>query len=99
MKTLALDTNAYQGFKRGRVEVLGQLGRAERILIPVPVLTELRTGFLGGSKEARYLDELGSSSIVPEWSYAPFVNADLIVPTRAAGPRALLPFISLKQGA
>lgn len=58
MKTLALDTSAYSGFKRGRSEVVDQLGRAERILIPVPVLAELRIGFRGGSREALNLGEL-----------------------------------------
>jgi tRNA(fMet)-specific endonuclease VapC len=58
MKTVALDTNAYSGFKRGFVEVVDQLARAERILIPVPVLAELRIGFRGGNNEARNLDEL-----------------------------------------
>ena len=58
MKTVALDTNAYSGFKRGLVEVVDKLARAERILISVPVLAELRIGFRGGSKEARNLDEL-----------------------------------------
>jgi len=58
MKTVALDTNADSGFKRGLVEVVDQLARAERILISVPVLAELRIGFRGGNKEARNLDEL-----------------------------------------
>ena len=58
MKTLALDTNAYSGFKRGQAELAEQLARAERILIPVPVLAELRIGFRGGNKEKRNLDEL-----------------------------------------
>jgi len=58
MKTLALDTNAYSGFKHGKAEVVAQLERAERILIPVPVLAELRIGFRGGSREALNLDEL-----------------------------------------
>jgi tRNA(fMet)-specific endonuclease VapC len=58
MKTLALDTNAYSGFKHGKAEVVDQLERAERILIPVPVLAELRIGFRGGTREALNLDEL-----------------------------------------
>jgi tRNA(fMet)-specific endonuclease VapC len=58
MKTLALDTNAYSGFKHGKAEVVDQLERAERILVPVPVLAELRIGFRGGSREALNLDEL-----------------------------------------
>lgn len=58
MKTVALDTNAYSGFKRGLVEVVDQLARAERILVPVPVLAELRIGFRRGKQEARNLDEL-----------------------------------------
>lgn len=58
MKTLALDTNAYSGFKHGKAEVVDQLERAERILMPVPVLAELRIGFRGGNREALNLDEL-----------------------------------------
>lgn len=58
MKTLALDTNAYSGFKHGKAEVVDQLERAERILIPIPVLAELRIGFRGGTREALNLDEL-----------------------------------------
>jgi tRNA(fMet)-specific endonuclease VapC len=52
MKTLALDTNAYSGFKHGKAAVVDQLERAERILIPVPVLAELRIGLRGGTREA-----------------------------------------------
>ena len=58
MKTLALDTNAYSAFKHGKAEVVDQLERAERILIPVPVLAELRIGLRGGTREALNLDEL-----------------------------------------
>ncbi len=58
MKSVTLDTNAYSNFKRGLERVVEWLARAERVLVPVPVLAELRVGFRGGAKEERNLLEL-----------------------------------------
>lgn len=58
MKTLSLDTNAYSDFKRGLPSVIEALARADRILVPIPVLAELRVGFRGGHKEQQNLLEL-----------------------------------------
>jgi tRNA(fMet)-specific endonuclease VapC len=58
MKTIALDTNEYAAFKRGDADVKDVLSRADRIVIPLPVLAELRVGFRGGNREEQNLDEL-----------------------------------------
>ena len=58
MIRIVLDTNAYSAFKRGDVSVIEQVARADEILIPVPVLAELRLGFRAGSQEKRNLNEL-----------------------------------------
>jgi tRNA(fMet)-specific endonuclease VapC len=47
---IALDTNRYVDFARGLPEAVNQLRAADRILVPVIVLGELRAGFLGGSR-------------------------------------------------
>jgi tRNA(fMet)-specific endonuclease VapC len=47
---LALDTNAYRLMMKGAPEATHLVRSAERILIPVPVIAELRFGFLNGSK-------------------------------------------------
>jgi predicted nucleic acid-binding protein len=58
MKRILLDTNAYSAFKRGAPEAMDALARADEILIPVPVLAELRVGFRAGSRETANLREL-----------------------------------------
>ncbi len=47
---LALDTNAYRALTENRQEALGLVQRADSIGMPVPVLAELRFGFLGGTR-------------------------------------------------
>jgi tRNA(fMet)-specific endonuclease VapC len=58
MMRIVLDTNAYSSFKRGEAHIVEGIAGAEEILIPVPVLGELRVGFKAGTKEKRNLDEL-----------------------------------------
>ena len=60
---LALDTNAYRLIMAGEGGAVRLARTAERILMPVPVLAELRFGFLNGTKGrqneallARFLD-------------------------------------------
>lgn len=55
---LMIDTNAYAAFMRGDQDVHEALAGADEILIPTPVLGELRAGFRAGTKEAKNLDEL-----------------------------------------
>jgi tRNA(fMet)-specific endonuclease VapC len=62
---LAVDTNAYRAFTEGRESAVRWIRSADVLGIPVPVLAELRFGFLAGSKgrqnEAglvRFLDSL-----------------------------------------
>ena len=47
---IALDTNRYTDLCRGDAELAMQLERAEVILMPFPVLGELRAGFAVGSR-------------------------------------------------
>ncbi len=58
MKMLTIDANAYSDFKRGIGNVAMFLSRAETILVPVPVLAELRIGFRGGVREQANILEL-----------------------------------------
>jgi len=54
---LMLDTNAYSDFMRGDALVRELLAQADEILVPVPVLGELRSGFRSGNREADNLRE------------------------------------------
>jgi len=47
---LALDTNAYRLMMDADAGALDLVRSAERVLLPVPVLAELRFGFLNGTK-------------------------------------------------
>ncbi len=58
MKTVTIDTNAYSYFKRGSVALADCLSRAESVIVPVPVLAELRCGFRCGIREQQNLSEL-----------------------------------------
>jgi len=53
-----VDTNAYSAFKRGVSAVMEALAKADEILVPIPVLGELRSGFRAGCREKANLDEL-----------------------------------------
>jgi len=47
---LALDTNAYRMIMDGDADAMRLARTVERLLMPVPVLAELRFGFLNGTK-------------------------------------------------
>ena len=47
---LAIDTNAYRLMMDGEANAVRLARTAERLLMPVPVLAELRFGFLNGTK-------------------------------------------------
>jgi tRNA(fMet)-specific endonuclease VapC len=47
---LALDTNAYRLMMDGDAEAARLVRTADHLLMPVPVLAELRFGFLNGTK-------------------------------------------------
>jgi tRNA(fMet)-specific endonuclease VapC len=49
---IALDASRYVDFAKGVGEAVERLRRAERILLPLVVLGELRAGFLAGSRSA-----------------------------------------------
>ena len=47
---LALDTNTYRAFMDGQTRAVALVREAEFIGLPVPVIAELRVGFLGGTR-------------------------------------------------
>jgi tRNA(fMet)-specific endonuclease VapC len=47
---IAIDTNRYVDFARGLSDAVSRLRTAERILVPLIVLGELRAGFLAGTR-------------------------------------------------
>ena len=47
---LALDTNAYTDFCRGRQQITERLEIADAIFLPLMVMAELRAGFAVGSQ-------------------------------------------------
>ncbi len=52
MRVIALDTNAYAGFKRGQSDIVAVLRHAPSILISATVLGELLGGFAAGQRQA-----------------------------------------------
>jgi tRNA(fMet)-specific endonuclease VapC len=47
---VALDTNAYSNMMRGLPRVVAVVQRAGELVIPLPVVAELKAGFAAGSK-------------------------------------------------
>ena len=58
MRPIALDTNAYAGFKRGDATCIEVVQRADQLLLSSTVAAELLAGFACGSQEARNREEL-----------------------------------------
>lgn len=50
---LAIDTNSYTGFCKGRAEIVSVIQKAEKIFLPFVVLAELRAGFAAGSRPTK----------------------------------------------
>ena len=70
---LALDTNRYSDFVRGDLGAARILEDAEAVYLPLPVLAELRVGFLGGRRSreneaglARFLRRSGVEVLLPD---------------------------------
>lgn len=70
---LALDTNRYTDLCRGDAQVRAILEGADEILLPLPVLAELRAGFAHGSRRAanervlaEFLAQDGVSVLCPD---------------------------------
>ena len=55
---LLLDTSAYVGFKRNKVEIVETIVKAELILFSPIVLGELMFGFRNGTRFKKNMDEL-----------------------------------------
>ena len=68
---IMIDTNAYSSFKRGNSKTMEILARADEILIPVPVLGEIRAGFRCGNREVDNLKELDDFLFTPRVKIQP----------------------------
>jgi len=51
--SIVIDTNRYADFARGQPEALEAIQRAARVFVPFVVLSELRAGFVCGTRSAR----------------------------------------------
>jgi|APFre7841882724_1041349.scaffolds.fasta_scaffold11261_3 predicted nucleic acid-binding protein len=65
---VAIDTNAYSGFRRGLAPMVAVLRHVPRIVVPLVVAAELLAGFEAGARAARNREEfstfLGSRRVV-----------------------------------
>jgi len=71
MRPIALDTNAYVGFKRGESSCVELIQRADQLLISSTVVGELLAGFACGTQEARNREELSRFLTVPRVELSP----------------------------
>lgn len=72
---LALDTNAYAAFKRGRPDAVEAMRRTPAIVLPAIVLGELRGGFALGTRAAANEAELLRFLASPRVSMQPVDEA------------------------
>ena len=71
MRPIALDTNAYAGFKRGLLPCEELVQRAEKLLISSTVIGELLAGFACGSRDACNREELSQFLASPRVEHCP----------------------------
>ncbi len=50
---MLIDTNVYSGLARGKQSAIDAIRDIEQIIIPLPVIAELRYGFLKGSQKEK----------------------------------------------
>jgi predicted nucleic acid-binding protein len=67
---VAIDTNAYSGFRRGHPALVEVFSRVPRLIVPLVVIAELLAGFAGGKKALRNRAELASFTASPRVSLA-----------------------------
>jgi tRNA(fMet)-specific endonuclease VapC len=67
---VAIDTNAYSGFRRGNADLVEAFSRVPRLIVPLVVIAELLAGFAGGKKAERNRTELASFLASPRVSLA-----------------------------
>jgi len=67
---VAIDTNAYSGFRRGLPEMVEVFSRVPRLIVPLVVVAELLAGFAGGRKAERNRTDLTTFLASPRVSLA-----------------------------
>ena len=68
---VALDTNAYSGFRKGDADLVEVVSRVPRLMLPLVVLAELLAGFAGGRKSVHNRTELAMFMASPRVSILP----------------------------
>lgn len=81
---VALDTNAYSDFLRGDLGRVAIVRQADRIFLPLIVLSELRAGFAAGTRETENLVTLRQFLASPRVS---IMIPDETTPEAGRGPR------------
>jgi tRNA(fMet)-specific endonuclease VapC len=67
---VAIDTNAYSGFRRGHGDLVEVFSRVPRLIVPLVVIAELLAGFAGGKRVQRNRAELATFTASPRVSLA-----------------------------
>ena len=67
---VAIDTNAYSGFRNGQPELVEVFQRVPRLIVPLVVIAELLAGFAGGKKAQRNRADLSTFTASPRVSLA-----------------------------
>jgi predicted nucleic acid-binding protein len=67
---VAIDTNAYSGFRRGNPELVELFSRVPRLIVPLVVIAELLAGFAGGKRAQRNRADLAMFTSSPRVSLA-----------------------------
>jgi tRNA(fMet)-specific endonuclease VapC len=88
---MAVDTNRYRDFCMGEADAVARLQQATTIIMPFPVLAELRAGFASGNQSQRnervlnvFLNRPRVSILYPD-EQTTFHYARLFAQLRAAG--------------
>lgn len=67
---VAIDTNAYSGFRRGNPDLVEAFSRVPRLIVPLAVIAELLAGFAGSKKAQQNRSELATFMTAPRVSLA-----------------------------
>lgn len=62
---MILDTNTYRALQDARPELVTLVEQADRLMLPLPVVAELKAGYTKGTRTASNLRELGEFLSVP----------------------------------
>jgi len=85
---LAVDANRLTDLFRGDAGLAEKLGLCERVCVPLPVLAEIKAGFLGGSRAPE------NERLLSQFLAKPTV--EVLLPTRSTADHYARLFVQLK---